>query len=321
MKRSFQRAGVFLLVLLSQLAVTAIVVHVDSAQASYPIGITQKIRATRGWYGDQSDGTDSGVGCTVSSGTTSLSRDIFCSTLTVDSGASLNTNGFRVFADIAIVNGDAGMVGNAASSGTGGGATSAGSLGTGTAGGNGGTSGSGSGTTGTNQAVTVYGNLGGEGGNGGNTNGTDGSVSGGINSLAAGYGGARFSPASIYGYVVGVSGVATVAGGTGGGGGAWDAGADSGGGSGGGCGVVMISARSLQGSGLIECKGGAGAAATATDAGGGGGGGGGVIFLNVGDYTLWSGSTSVAGGVAGAEAGTGDAGDAGDAGDVVTLWM
>jgi hypothetical protein len=64
-----------------------------------------------------SDGNDGAV--TISSGTTTLTRDMFYTTLTISSGATLKTAGFRVFVQDTLTN--AGTIhwnGNAGTAGT-----------------------------------------------------------------------------------------------------------------------------------------------------------------------------------------------------------
>lgn len=142
-------------------------------------------------YGDGSDGA------VTISGDTTLTRDMFYTTLTVNSGFTLNTGGFRVFAKTSVtVNGTIarnGNAGNNGTNGTGGGAggaagvkgttatdLAAGSLygaPTAVASGNGGAGAGGggasnpgvAGTTGTDVTSAISGNgvAGGQGGNGG----------------------------------------------------------------------------------------------------------------------------------------------------------
>ena len=292
---------------------------------AYPTAITQQICATRAYYGDVSDGNGTFDGSATPTGVTknsstqyTLTRDRYGLTDTVSTGITVSTVGYRWFADTIILTGTASInnAGGAASGLTAGIAAPSNAIAGGTAGGNG-ASGAVNGSPGTNQVGTVYGNLSGAGGAGGNDTQTGGAA-GTVTTLGNNYGGVRAAPFSILAQAVGSAGTALVYGGTGGGGGASIV-ADSGGGGGGGGGLIIVSCRSLQGSGSIVANGGAGGNAV-TSGGGGGGGGGGVIFLNVGDYSQWSGTTNVAGGAHGTPAGAGATGSAGSAGTVVTLW-
>jgi hypothetical protein len=286
------RLLVFLLALASSVALCG----------AYPTGITQILWGTRAYYGS------TGAGNVTISTNTTLSADIFYQTLTVNTGKVLSTAGFRIYADTIILNGTA----NIDNSGGGNVGALTGSLCGGTFAGNGGTTGS----NGTNQSAAVFGNLSGAGGAGGSPSG---GAAGTNTTLGATYGRVQAEPFSVMGWAFGAGGLATVCGGTGGGGGG---GAASGpGAGGGGGGVVVISARSLQGTGSITATGGLGTNSTASgNEGGGGGGGGGVIFLNVGDFSQWSGTTSVAGGAGGTGHGTGTSGSTGSAGTVVTIY-
>jgi hypothetical protein len=269
---------------------------------AYPTGITQILWGTRGYYGSMGSGN-----VTISVNTT-LSNDVFYQTLTVNTGKVLSTAGYRIFADTIILSG----TGTIDNSGVGNIGASSGSLCGGTNAGAGGTTGG----TGTNQSGSAFGNLSGAGGAGGSPSG---GAAGTNTTLGATYGRVQAEPFSILGLASGMAGTANVCGGTGGGGGG---GAASGpGGGGGGGGVIIISARTLQGTGTISANGFNGTNSTASgNEGGGGGGGGGVIFLNVGDYSSWAGTTSVAGGTGGTGHGTGTSGSNGSAGTVVQIY-
>ena len=280
-------------------------------------------------FGDGSDGA-----VTISVNTT-LSSDMYYSSLTVNSGVTLNTGGYRVFVSGTLTNngtisrvGNVGTAGNAGETttfGTGGaggaalaGGTIPGSL-AGVAGGNGSNSGVGVvGSNGSNEANGV-GSAGAAGGAGG---GTGGDLGG-----AAGTGGTVTTSASKpRDYIIGttltiIAGTTRInknGGGSGGGGGGEAGGADdggggSGGGGGGGSGsnggTIVICARTLTNSGTITVAGGAGgnggdggdASGVNRDGSGGGGGGAGgsgglmVIIYNA----LTAGTITVAGGAGG----------------------
>ncbi len=264
---------------------------------------------------------------TISSNTT-LTADVYYTTLTVNNGFTLTTAGYRVFASVSITNngtitatGGAGGVGqNEALTGTGGTAgatTGAGFFSASTAGKAGGTGGNGAnggaGTAGTN-VTTSFGPAGVGGGAGG---GTGGGATGG----AGGGGGTTdsktiprnateilimhdFSQSTPPQYITG-------AGAGSGGGGAGSGGFGcGGGGSGAGGGILLLSSPTITNgaAGVISANGGAGGnggnnlgnlgANNAGAGGGGGGGAGGRVFLIYSSYTN-SGSVTTSGGAAG----------------------
>src|SRR5205807_2190158 len=139
-------------------------------------------------YGDGSDGTTSGLGCgTVA--TMTLTRDIYCSSLTVPAGVTLTTWDARIFVTgTATINGTLQMPGTPASGKFGGGAGAAGTMGFG---GTGGTGGVGAVGTAGGAANPGQGGNGGAGGtSGGFAGGAAGAGAGGAGTKAGGGGGA-----------------------------------------------------------------------------------------------------------------------------------
>lgn len=149
-------------------------------------------------FGDGSDGN------VTISGATSLTRDMYYDTLTVNTGVHLDTAGFRVFAKTGVIlTGTAtlGRIGNNGSNGT------AGTNGSGGGGGGAGSTGgivvvctpsiSGTGT------IKAVGGNGGNGGSGGNGNTTTSAAGG-----AGGNGGAALADGSIKGGIAGTNGSA-----------------------------------------------------------------------------------------------------------------
>lgn len=279
-------------------------------------------------YGDGSDGVITYDGSTtilgvVPSGSVyTLTRDIFPQTMTVNSGVTVNTGGYRIYvrgvltiASTAIVGrpGNAGGTGNAA-----GAALAPHSVGGSGAGAAGFTVGSGGNTGGSTNA-----SYGGSGGNGGSTPtprvaGTGGTAT----PLGADSGTVRAAPGVHTGVVLGGNSstgsttITIVQGGAGGGSGGCDTSSNSGSGGGGG-GVVLIAALSLANSGTITAAGGNGGNASGTQAGAGGGGGGGTILLTTTSSSV--GVTDVSGGTHGTATGSGTNGTNGSVGTVIAI--
>ena len=284
-------------------------------------------------------GADGNV--TISSGTTTLSRDMFYDTLTLSSTGILDPNGWKIYANKIVISGTAKIMGdgNAGSGTTGGTATAAGALPVGSGGGAGTVGVSGAGSAGSNSgnlsSLSNYGNgaRGGTGGNGGT--GTNGRGLGGSPGTIGNSHFLQTLESNFYSFsAANTSPMAVNAGSGGGGGGAGGGNGTSNGGSGGGggasgrllaiyCGELDISGASA---GCISAKGGAGAAGTAgagasnTGGGGGGaGGGGGYIYLVVGKVTGTLSGAVVATGGAGGNAGNGttsaNGGTGGDGGN------
>lgn len=270
-----------------------------------------------GVFGDGSDGsatfdgTTTVIGLVPASNVYTMVRDIFCTSITINSGVTLKTGGYRIFcAGTVTNNGTIGIGGNAGgATGTAGGSGPGGTLGGGKAGGAGAT---GNGSAGTNAATSPGCGAGGAGGGSGANTGGGGGTSG--NSANTFF--YRTQPGGVS--FISAGALSAYQGAAGGGGGAGD-GTNSGGGGGGGGPNIMIAAYTVNnGSGSILANGGAGGTPTAGNTGGGGGGGGGVIIV----YTLsaWTaGTTNVAGGAAGGHAGTGVSGNAGNNGTVLNV--
>lgn len=249
--------------------------------------------------------------CTISVNTT-LTNDLFCNNLVISPGATLFSNGYRIFASGTMT--VFGTVSNDGNVGQGGGSapgTNQGTIGAGSSGGSGAISSqNGSPVNGVSPVNGI--NTGGQGG---------GSPGGG------GLGGfVTVSPSGKYtlqNYVYYTTlrdlNTTLFGGGSGGGSGSINFGASGGGGGGGG--VIGIYARKFTGTGSISANGGMGANGFTGDAGGGGGGGGGLIFIVTGEDTF-SGSIQVNGGTGGTGVGGGGSGIAGQSGyfQIVVLY-
>ena len=287
------------------------------------------------FFGDGSDGT-----LTVTSGLSTLARDMQFQTLTISGTGAINTSGYRIAVKgtLTLDNAPANAITWAANPGGNASGTGAGSAGSsissqhktlggaaaGYAGKAGGTAG---GTTGTNQTSTVIVNgiaqggdsgAGGTGGNAGANNGGSGGTTASISSVAGNLYVPLGSPPLFYGgWIINSGGdgpllVGGGVGGSGGGSGAGDgtAGGGSGGGGSGGTAVGIwartISRAASTTAGCISAVGGAGgnggdpAGGNRGGGAGGGGGGGGTIGVV---YRYLTGSTK-----AGAISATGGAG-------------
>ncbi|SNW62030.1 Collagen-like protein [Orpheovirus IHUMI-LCC2] len=219
-------------------------------------GISQAV------FGDGSDNVGN-----ISTNTI-MTRDMFYSTLTVASGVTLNTGGYRLFVRGQLTNeGIIGNPGNNAVGTTPGATTTAGTLGRGFAGG----ASSANGTATTNVPAILVANQYSGGAGGGTPFGNPGNVTAAPTS-EGGDGMLR--------NLLNISKVRTLNnvvynGGSGGGGGT----SLSGGAGGGGGGVVMVLAYTISGSGTISAVGGNGGTVATAGAGGGGGGGGGLVVV------------------------------------------
>lgn len=287
-------------------------------------------------FGDGSDGS-----VTISSGTTTLTRDMFYNNLTMSGTGTLVTNGYKVFIKgiLDLQNAQAGAIqwnGNNGASGSGSTAGAAPSAQAGATVGNimvGGTGSSGTTGTGTNGTAgtvsTGNGGLGGAGGRGGI--GDAGASSAATN---------QRSPTNINfvrifktDFLYGATLVGAGAGGSEGSAGSGDGSSNSGGGSGSGGnggGTVAIFANIIvKGSstpaGTIQAKGGNGgnggnsSAGNTGGGGGAGGGGGGWIYFCYNfkfgpDITNFFDASGGLGGIAGNGFGTGSGGTGGDSG-------
>lgn len=285
-----------------------------------------------GVYGDGSDGAQTFDGTTTIlgivpspnsavNGVYTLTRDIYLTSSTLNSGISIVTAGYRVFCQgtftnngTILWNGGAGAAGGSA-----GGSVSGGSI-TNQSSGAGGAGGATTGSPGTSESTRAMGGAGGVGGTGtsgaGGSGGTVSAPSTGSGSLP------RFAPLAVLG--VTYSNAATYAtlglsGGGGGGGGDGTAGA--GGGAGGG--VVILLVKTFAGTGAIQARGGAGGTPAAGNRGGGGGGGGGVVIVisaSVVAGAITGQTIDAAGGAKGLPSGSGtNNAAAGNSGTVILL--
>lgn len=262
-----------------------------------------------GFCGDGSDGN------VTISGTTTLTRDMWYDTLTVQSGGTLKTVGFKVYCKTLCQVDSGGTIhanGTAATSATAAAASTAGSLGVGQAGANG-----------TTTAGATLANISYLGGGSGGAGGTGASGAGGAGRLAPSLFAAnsqfRQLPQSSLGFLwENSANTRQIGGGASGGGGGGDT-TNSGGGGGTGGNVLIINARTVINNGTITATGGAGFSTTTGNTGGGGGGGGGLVIVNT---TSFTGTTpTAAGGAGGTKTGTGTNGTAGTTGTVsVLVW-
>ena len=269
-----------------------------------------------GLFGDGSDGSATLDGtATVSwaskaSSVYTLTRDALLTSLTINSGVTLNCSGYRIFCTGTVTNsGTIAANGANAAAGVAGAATTSGILQGGAAGGNG---------------ASGNGSQGGVPGSSFGTGSAGAGGAGGTGTAGAGRGPGTSTPwphrtpDMILTGSTSFGGSLKVVGGSAGGGGGGGDGSNSGGGGGGGAGIVAILAWSVVNSGTISANGGNGANGVAGNAGGGGGAAGGLILI----YTLaaWTaGTTSVAGGTQGSGVGTGTAGTAGTSGSVLNV--
>lgn len=246
-----------------------------------------------GFYGDGSAGAVS-----YTSGTTTLTADVYATTISVSNGATLITSGFSLFATTSITN--SGLI--KSNGGNASGATGGTSL-SGQSGGGAGATGSGNPGTGSNK---IFGGAGSNGGMGG----TPGFNLYGLGRVAS----VPFRQSAKATFAPSFS-----SGGGGGGSGGGDGTNLSGGGGAGGdiiliCSPIIIN----NASGTIESLGGNGGNASATgNSGGGGAGGGGCIYL-IGQVTN-SGTISVSAGSPGNGNGSGAGGAVGNAGNIIIL--
>lgn len=274
------------------------------------------------------DGVDGAVTISVN---TTLTRDMYYSSLTVNAGVTLNTGGFVIFCDGPVNVAATGFIarngnpgGNAATSSAGGaaGAIAGVTTGTGAAGAAGGAGTIAAGASGASSAAqSGEGGSGGVGGNGGVGSGGVGGSGGNSGALTIRYFRnvqATWKYTAVGTYMpLGTGG----AGGAAGGGDGTNLGRGGGGG-GSSAGGVMIICDSLNNLGTIQVKGGsggnggAGALGNIGGGAGGGGGGGGTIIIFCNTITNL-GTLDDSGGTAGtgsAGAGTGSAGTNGSAG-------
>jgi hypothetical protein len=278
--------------------------------AAHLYGIDQAVGGGRGVFGDGSDGD------VTISGNTTLTSDKFYASLTVNSGVTLSTDGWRVFVNGTLTNNgtiedNGGDGDDGADGGSGSPDTDQNSVGEGQAGGNG------NGEKGDNASP----GLGGDGGAGGDNDNGVGGLGAGIVTEP------RPTPYTVCDALrlFDIEDENQIDGGAGGGGGK-EAGAAIGGGGGSGGGVIMIAAKTIDnGSGTIQANGGDGGDGETDGAdvsGGGGGGGGGLVVLIY--QSLTTGTEEALGGSGGASGGGGGEGAAtaggnGSAGTVIKI--
>jgi hypothetical protein len=259
------------------------------------------------------NGTSKVITLTPSNNEYTLTRDVAATAITVASGVTIKTAGFRIRSTTPILlEGTIEDNGKAAVEAVAGAALAeAGTLArTSTAGGAGEVTTAKAGTN----ATKTLGGAGGKGGEGksGNTGGAAGTAT----ATEAKLGSTNELEFALGGYLNSAAGPQKPVGGAGGGGGTGD-GTRKGGGGGGGGGVVFISAPKIIGSGTISAAGGAGGIGeTGGEAAGGGGGGGGAIILACAEGVASTVTTSVAGGAAGKGTAATKEAAAGEAGTV-----
>jgi len=266
----------------------------------------QKLAGKKGTalFGNGSDGIVTLVG------NTTLVRDMYYQSLTINPGVTLFTNGFRIFvlSDF-INNGIVDRNGSNAILGTGGVALAVGTLCAVVAGGTGGTSAAG--TVGTASAVA----LGGTGGAGGTGGTTAGGAAGALTLVTTVNGNLEVLNSSRQATVARDLANTIITGGAGAGGGGGAGVGFQGGGGGGGGGCAVIVAKNLTGTGIIRANGGNGADAVGANAAGGGAGGGGILsIVTENDTAMTSLTFQVNAGSSGTGNGTGGNGNPGSVG-------
>lgn len=255
-------------------------------------------------FGDGSDGAGN------ITGTTTLTRDTYYTTLTVS--GTLNTGGWRVFVQGLCSLTGTGVIQNSGANGNAGGGGGAGGtagwFNPGGAGGNGGNLGAG--TAGGAVAAPAGGGAGGAG----ETTVSAGGAGGAVTAGQVHWKRSPFQAAYEAYQLSAVAGgtVTRVGGGGGGGGGGYDAGQAAGGGGGGGVVALYAHAITVASTAFIKANGGNGGAGGGGN-GDGGGGGGGLVLLVYRTYTN-SGTVQAAAGAAGGTGAT-----AGSAGQVVQV--
>jgi len=260
------------------------------------------------------NGADSDV---IYSSDFTLVRDMYYNSVTINTGVTLFTGGFRIFSLNGIVNnGTIDRSGTVAAGNAAGAALVAGSLGGSSAGGAGG--GAAAGIVGV-AAANSAGGSGGAGGTG-NSGGTAGGGSGVATAPTAALGGVEALNSIRQGTVIQTLSGVVMSGGGGGGGGGGSTVAASAGGGGSGAGTMVLAGRTITGTGVIRANGGAGAGGVLVNGGGGGGGGGGtIVTISETDTIATSLTFQVNGGAAGGGNGTGVSGNTGSVGKIVHL--
>jgi hypothetical protein len=274
-----------------------------------------------GLFADGSDGSVTLDGSTtfnswssLAGSTYTMTRDVFCTSLTVNNTVILQPRGYRIFCTgtVTVSNGATITVagGNGSATGTAGAIIGSGII-LSNVGGAGNTGAGGSGDTKGSRS-------GGAGGNGG----TGSSGAGGTGTAVVAPGTEFRLPVTVISGILpspsGGGAIFQLSAGGGGGGGGGD-GTNKGGGGGAGGGVIAIFAWALVNNGSLLAGGGNGGTPSTGNCGGGGAGGGGIIVTFTLSAVTGSGTTSVAAGSVGAGVGTGTAGAAGTAGTVLNV--
>ena len=290
------------------------------------------------YFGEGSDGA-----ATISA-TTTLTSDKFYTNLTINSGVTLHTGGYRVFVNGTLTNngtisgnganGSNGTNGSGSGNAAGGGGGVASASSTISNGISGSTGGTGGAVAGGNGNVGVAGlplyysfatSTGANGGAGANSSQTGLGAAGGGGGTAS----KKTSPSNVFIVInpyIASSTIGVAGGAAGGGGGGANNGTGGGGGGGGGASGshVFVAAKTFSGgaSSIVSSNGGAGGNGGTGGGGGGGGGGGagGIITIITSSYTN-TGTITVTGG-SGGSGGTGDiTGTAGSTGVVGSSWL
>jgi hypothetical protein len=297
---------------------TTAIAHADGTAIYHDLtaGAFQALKNSM-MFGDGSDGAatldgTTAVGwATLAAGVYTMNRDCWCTTLTINSGVTLLTNGWILFvAGTFTNNGTIGSGGgNGGATGTGGAAgngTLTGRLGGGLAGG--------AGNTAVGTAGSAAAGLGGNSGAGGTGSAGAGGGAGpgqgaSLNLVRSRY----LQPYAVLSGVINGGNVAYAIRSAASGGGGGGDGTNHGGGGGAGGPLIPIFAYTFVNNGTIICSGGNGGTPTTGNCGGGGGGSGGVALV----YTLTPatmGTITLTAGSGGSGVGTGTAGGSGSVG-------
>jgi hypothetical protein len=260
------------------------------------------------------NGTTSYTGLTLS-GSTYTMTEVFLenppSSLTVNSGVTLNTAGLPLQVNGALVNNGSIVNNGSPASGSSPGPLAGNLLYAAWAGA--------SGTTNAGAAAPAASSTAaGAGGNGGASPAKGAGGSGGTVASSSGTVAWRNPYSVLTGVAVLAGALVLLGGGAGGGSGSGD-GANPGAAGGSGGGVVAVFARSIANNGVISAIGGPGATPIAGNCGGGGGGGGGIVITVTLVPLSGGGSVTVTAGTGGGATGTGSAGTAGSAGKAIQI--
>jgi hypothetical protein len=265
---------------------------------------------TKDWYGNGADGP-----LVIPAGTTTLTRDMFYTTLVVNAGATLETAGFRVFAETSIVNNGTIQFTPGDAPGSAGGVAPSGSLPRSRDGAGGANAAPGTGGN------TMFPGTAGSGGASGQGNtGAGGSPGGASTVIAPTHGGMDVVLFGITWHPLDQNNTTPLSWGGSGAGGGVGVPTGTGGGGGSGGGIMVLASPTITGTGVVLCRGGNGAqggAANPGGAGGGGGGGQGGVIALITDSGASPIATAVPGGAGGA-AGNNGAGAVGTPGTAGT---